>query len=141
VLKGIPNIISPDLMKTLMEMGHGDEIVLSDGNFPAVTCAQRLIRSDGHNIIELLEAILIFFPLDRRVERPAMVMSLLPDEQEPDIWQQYKSVIQSHEAFFTDFEYIDRFSFYERSKQAFAVIATSDTAFKGNLILKKGVIR
>lgn len=141
MLKGIPNIISPDLMKTLMEMGHGDEIVLSDGNFPAVTCAKRLIRCDGHTIIKLLEAIMHFFPLDKKTEHPAVVMSLLTNEQAPDVWQQYKNVIQKYEEFFTDFEYIERYSFYERSKNAFAVVATSDSAFKGNIILKKGVVR
>ncbi|MBB6732748.1 RbsD/FucU family protein [Cohnella zeiphila] len=141
MLKGIPMILSPDLMKTLMEMGHGDELVLSDGNFPAATCGKRLVRCDGHSIIKLLEAIMIYFPLDLKVERPAAVMSLLPNEQAPVVWEEYMNIIRRYEASFTDFDYVDRFAFYERAKHAFAVVATSDMAFKGNLILKKGVVR
>jgi L-fucose mutarotase len=141
MLKGIPVIISPELMQVLMEMGHGDEIVLADGNFPAAACAKRLIRSDGHGIVEMLEAILKFFPMDKSVERPTAVMSILPSEKTPDVWHRYEETIKRHEEHFADFERVERFAFYERAKNAFAIIATSDQAYKGNLILKKGVIR
>lgn len=141
MLKGIPPIISPELMKTLMEMGHGDEIIIADGNFPAAACAKRLIRSDGHQILNLLKAIIPFFPLDPRVARPVIVMSLNPGEQKPEIWDTYRTIITEHDDSFTDFEYVERFAFYERAKTSFAIVATSDQAFKGNIIIKKGVVR
>lgn len=141
MLRGIPPIISPQLMQSLMEMGHGDEIVLADGNFPAVTLAKRVIRSDGHRITDVLGAIMPYFPLDYAVERPAAVMSLGENDRPPEVWEQYRSLIRSGHPPFVDFEYVERFAFYSRAKEAFAVVATSDDAFKGNLILKKGVIR
>ncbi len=140
MLRGIPRVISPDMMKILMEMGHGDELVLADGNFPGVTCAKRLVRADGLGIAELLEAILPFFPLDRRVERPAALMALLPGEEAPQVWEKYAELIHKSEAAFKGFEQVERFSFYERAKNAFAVILTSDSAFKGNVLIKKGVV-
>ncbi|SFS74225.1 RbsD/FucU family protein [Paenibacillus sp. BC26] len=141
MLFGIPSIISPELMKILMEMGHGDELVLADGNFPAVSCAQRLVRADGHRIIDFLEAVLPLFPLDYAVKQPCAVMSLLPGQETPVVWQTYGDTIERLSGNFAGLEYIDRFDFYERAKKAFAVVITSDTAFKGNLILKKGVVR
>lgn len=140
MLKGIPEIISPDLMKILMEMGHTDEIILADRNFPAVSCAKRLVRCDGHTIPELLLAIMPFFPLDQRVEKPAAVMETLPHEPVPEIWQEYRKILVLHEVNFGEFERIERYTFYERTKLAFAVVATSDRSFKGNLLLKKGVV-
>jgi L-fucose mutarotase len=141
MLKGIPPIISPELMKTLMEMGHGDEIVLADGNFPAVANAKRLIRCDGHNVIDILTAIMPFFPLDHFVDRPAAVMAPATGDARPVVWDKYHQSIQQHERTFADFDYVERFAFYERARQAFAIVATSDTASKANLILKKGVVR
>lgn len=141
MLKGIPSIISPDLMKAMMEMGHGDEIVLADSNFPAVSLGRRCIRSDGHRIPELLKAIMPLFPLDKSVAHPAAVMSLLPQDRKPEIWDSYRAILGEHEASFPDFEYVERFAFYERAKQAFAIVSTGDQSFKGNLLLKKGVVR
>lgn len=141
MLIGIPSILSPELVKILMEMGHGDELVLADGNFPAVSCAKRLVRADGHKIIDFLEALLPLFPLDYAVKQPYAVMSLLPGQEAPDVWKQYEETILRQIGAFTGLESIERFAFYERAKQAFAIVITSDTAFKGNLILKKGVIR
>jgi L-fucose mutarotase len=141
MLRGIPSIISPDLMKALMEMGHGDEIVFSDRNYPAASNAQRLIRCDGHPIPELLNAILPFFPLDYTVSRPAIVMSLLPDQNRPPVWDTYLEIVQEHESTVEDFEYIDRHEFYDRSKKAYAIVSTGDSSFRGNLLLKKGVVR
>ena len=140
MLKGIPSIISPDLMKVLMEMGHGDEIVLADGNFPSASHAQRLIRSDGHGIPELLTAILQFLPLDTYVEHPVGLMAVVPgDPVQPTIWKEYENIIQQQELSFS-LEYIERFDFYERTKKAYAVVATSEKALYANIILKKGVI-
>lgn len=141
MLIGIPSILSPELVKILMEMGHGDELVLADGNFPAVTCAQRLVRADGHRIIDFLEALLPLFPLDYAVERPYAVMSLLPGQEAPEVWQVYAETIERQVGKFGGLEFVERFAFYERAKQAFAIVITGDTAFKGNLILKKGVVR
>ena len=141
MLKGISSVISPDLLKILMEMGHGDEIVLADGNFPAASVAQRLARSDGNQVPELLEAVLKLFPLDPFTERPAAVMAVVPgDSSKPTIWETYKEIIQRHEKF-SDFEYVERFAFYERARRAYAVVATSESAVYANIILKKGLVR
>lgn len=141
MLKGIPSILSPELLKVLMEMGHGDELVLGDGNFPAASTAQRLLRSDGNSVPELLDAIVRFFPLDTFVERPVAVMAVVPGHNyDPIIWPTYRQIIQKYEPNFKDFDYLERFAFYERAKQAYAVIATSETALYANIILKKGVV-
>jgi L-fucose mutarotase len=141
MLKGIPNIISPELLKILMEMGHGDEIVLADGNFPAVSVARRLVRADGHNIPELLEAILKFFPLDTYVDSAVALMAVVPgDNVKPTIWEKYRGIIKKSGEEFKDFEMVERFAFYERAAKAYAVIATSEAALYANIILKKGVI-
>jgi L-fucose mutarotase len=142
MLKGIPNIISPELMKVLMEMGHGDEIVLADGNFPAASVARRLIRADGHNIPELLEAILKFFPLDTYVDSAVALMAVVPgDNVKPTIWEKYREIIKKSGEKFEDFEMVERFAFYERAVKAYAVVATSEAALYANIILKKGVIK
>jgi L-fucose mutarotase len=141
MLKNIPPILSPELMKTLMEMGHGDEIVLADGNFPAASVAQRLVRCDGHGVPELLEAILTLLPLDIYVDRPAALMSVVPgDKTKPTIWEQYRAIIKASGEKFSDFELVERFAFYERAKKAYAVVATSEKALYANIILKKGVL-
>jgi L-fucose mutarotase len=125
----------------MMEMGHGDELVLADANFPAASNARRLARSDGHSIPDLLAAILPFFPLDHSVPHPASVMSLLPADPAPPVWETYRGLLRSHDDAFADFDYVERFAFYERARAAYAVVATGDRSFKGNLILKKGVVR
>jgi L-fucose mutarotase len=141
MLKGVPNIISPELLKILMEMGHGDEIVLTDGNFPAASVARRLVRADGHNIPELLEAILKFFPLDTYVDSAVALMAVVPgDSVKPTIWEKYRGIIKKSGEEFKDFEMVERFAFYERAAKAYAVIATSEAALYANVILKKGVI-
>jgi L-fucose mutarotase len=141
MLKGIPTILSPDLMKVLLEMGHGDEIVLADGNFPAVSCAQRLIRFDGHNIPELLDAIMTFLPLDTYVDHSASLMEVGPNDPiKPTIWEEYRSIVKQHNPPFEEFEYVERHDFYERAKNAFAIVATSEKALYANIILKKGVV-
>jgi L-fucose mutarotase len=142
MLKGIPNIISPELLKILMEMGHGDELVLADGNFPAATNAQRLIRCDGHTIPPLLLAVLEFFPLDIYVEYPVALMAVEPgDDTKPAIWEEYRTIIQNSGEPFQDFEMVERFAFYERARRAYAIVATSEQALYANVILKKGVIK
>jgi L-fucose mutarotase len=141
MLKNIPPIISPELMKILLEMGHGDEIVLADGNFPAASVAQRLVRCDGHGVPELLEAVLQLFPLDIYVDRPVALMSVVPgDKTKPTIWEQYRAIVKASGEQFSDFEFVERFAFYERAKKAYAVVATSEKALYANVILKKGVL-
>lgn len=141
MLKGIPTIISSELMKVLMDMGHGDEIVIADGNFPAATCAKRLVKCDGHGVPQILDAILKFFPLDQYVECPAGLMAVTPgDPVKPEIWNEYDRIIRKHESGFKDFEFIERFAFYERAKNAFAVVSTGETAIYANIIIKKGVV-
>ena len=141
MLKGIPSILSPELLMVLMEMGHGDEIVIADGNFPAASIAQRLIRCDGHDVPEILEAVLKFLPLDIYVEKPAALMSVVPgDKTKPTIWKEYKKIIKASGEKFDDFEFVERFAFYERAERAYAVIATSESALYANIILKKGVV-
>jgi L-fucose mutarotase len=140
MLKGIPSILSPDLLKVLMEMGHGDELVIADGNFPAASVAQRLVRGDGIKIPVLLEAILKLFPLDKYVPKPVALMALVPGETyQPEIWETYRAVCKKQKQF-VEFDFVERFAFYERAKKAYAVIATSETALYANIILKKGVV-
>jgi L-fucose mutarotase len=141
MLKNIPAILSPELLKILMEMGHGNDLVIADGNFPAASVAQRLIRLDGHGVPEILDAILKFFPLDIYVEKPVGLMAVTPgDNYKPVIWDKYREVIAGSKEPFLDFEYIERFEFYERAKKAYAVVATSESALYANIILKKGVV-
>jgi L-fucose mutarotase len=141
LLKNIPNILTPDLLKTIDEMGHGDEIVIADGNFPAASVAKKLIRLDGHGVPEVLSAILKFFPLDTYVKQPVGLMAVSPgDNIKPAIWEEYRTVIKESKEPFKEFEFIERFEFYERAKKAFAVIATSESALYANIILKKGVV-
>ena len=142
MLKGISPLISPELIKILMEMGHGDELVLGDGNFPSASIARRLVRADGLGGTALLEAILRIFPLDQYVDKPVALMAVVPgDPYQPVIWEDYRNTIKRHEPGFTDFEFVERFAFYERAKQAYAVLATSEMALYANIILKKGVIK
>ena len=140
MLKGIPSILSPDLLKILMEMGHGDTIVIADGNFPSSNCAKRLVRLDGHNVSEILEAILKLFPLDTYSEKPVSLMSVLPgDDVVPTIWDTYETIVKNNFDKFTSFGFIERFDFYDKAKDAYAVIATSEKALYANVILTKGV--
>jgi L-fucose mutarotase len=141
MLKNVPPILSPELMKVLMEMGHGDEIVLADGNFPAANVARRLVRCDGNGVPELLEAVLKLCPLDIYVDQPVGLMAVVPgDKTKPTIWEQYRTIIKNSGEKFSDFEFIERFAFYERAKQAYAVVATSEKALYANIILKKGIL-
>ncbi|MDE3066681.1 MAG: L-fucose mutarotase [Verrucomicrobiota bacterium] len=141
MLKGIPPILSPELLQILLEMGHGDELVIADGNFPAASHARRLVRCDGHGVPPLLDAVLQFFPLDTYVKHPVALMAVVPgDNYRPDIWPAYREILRKHGAPFSDFEMMERYAFYERAKEAFAIVATSETARYANVILKKGVL-
>ncbi len=141
MLKNIPSIVSPELLKVLMEMGHGDELVIGDGNFPAASCAQRLVRADGHGGPQLLEAILTLLPLDTFVRHPVVLMQVVKTEaEEPPIWKEYAEIVKrAGEP--AEFGFEERFAFYERARRAYAVVATGEKALYANVILKKGVVQ
>ena len=140
MLKNISPVLSPELLKILMEMGHGDEIVIGDGNFPAASIAQRLVRLDGHGVPEILSAVLDLMPLDTYVECPVALMDNGSDGERPPIWSEYESVVKSKEGD-KKFELVERFAFYERAKKAYCVVASGETAIYANIILKKGVVK
>ena len=134
MLKGIPSILSPELLKILMEMGHGDEIVIGDGNFPAASNAQRLVRCDGHAVPELLDAMLQLMPLDTYVDAPVALMETTQGDPRPVIWDEYREIVMKHQKNVKP-ELVERFAFYERAKKAYAIIATGETALYANIIL------
>ena len=141
MLKGIPSILTPKLHEVLMEMGHGDEIVLADGNFPKFAHPEKVIRCDGHGIPELLDAILQFMPLDPYVENPTVFMAVLPnDPYQPEIWPRYREIGKKYEAKGLREKTVNKYDFYEQAKKAYAVVTTSEKALYANVILKKGVI-
>ena len=142
MLKGISPIISPQLLKVLCEMGHGDEIVLADANFPAESIGHnnQIIRADGLGILELLEAILPIFPLDLYEEDNFIVMAVEKrDSFTPEIWADFEKVLKKYEPE-CKISYMERSEYYEYSKKVYAVVATSEKAQYANVILKKGVI-
>ena len=138
MLKNVPACIPPELMKTMMIMGHGDALILVDADFPAETCGKRVIRADGIGLVELASAILQFYPLDTYVENPAAIMAPVGDAVVPEALILTKERIKNVFTEFDEYEYIERFSFYERAKSAFVIVATGET--DGNLILQKGVV-
>ena len=143
MLKNVPSILSPALLKVLMEMGHGDEIVLGDGNFPAESMGKNavVIRADGHSVPELLDAILTMMPRDQYAEKPAALMEVVPgDPVVPVIWDEYRAILKKHGENPEAVEMMERFAFYERAKKVYAIVATGETAIYANILLKKGVI-
>ncbi|RPF49129.1 L-fucose mutarotase [Hydrogenoanaerobacterium saccharovorans] len=141
MLKGIPSILTPELLKILMEMGHGDELVIADGNFPRFAHPERVVRLDGHDIPEILDAVLKFMPLDPYVDHPTVFMAVLPDDPYvPEIWPVYQEIGNKYEKKGLRDITINKFDFYDRAKKAYAVVTTSETALYANIILKKGVI-
>ena len=144
MLKGIPKIISPQLLKVLCEMGHGDTLVIGDGNFPAESIGKdsTVIRMDGHGVPEVLDAILKLYPLDTYVDKSVNLMEVVPgDTVETPIWEVYKDIVSKHDARGANtIGNIERFAFYEEAKKAYAIIATSEKALYANIILTKGVV-
>ena len=144
MLKNIPAILSPELLKVLCEMGHSDRIVIADGNFPAESIGKDaiVIRADGHGVPELLDAILTLFPLDSYVEKPVTLMEVMPgDPVKTPIWDTYKQIVTKHdtrgaEAVGT----VERFRFYDLARSAYAIIATGEKAVYANVMLQKGVV-
>lgn len=144
MLKNIPPILSPELLKVLCEMGHSDRIVIADGNFPAESMGKNaiVIRADGHGVPELLDAILQLFPLDTYVEKPVSLMQVMKgDNAETPIWDTYKEIVAKYDDRGNDaIGEIERFAFYEQAKTAYAIIATGETAIYANITLQKGVV-
>ena len=145
MLKGIPQILSPELLKVLCEMGHSDCLVLADGNFPAESMGKDavVVRCDGHGVPELLDAILELFPLDTYVEHPVNLMEVMPgDTVETPICDTYKEIVAKHdERGASCVGNIERFAFYEEAKKAYAIIATGEKAVYANVMLQKGVVK
>ena len=144
MLKGIPKILSPELLKVLAEMGHSDRLVISDGNFPAESMGKNaiVIRADGHGVPEILDAILQVFPLDTYVDYPVNLMEVMPgDPVETPIWDTYKEIVAKHDnRGAAAIGQIERFKFYDEAKQVYAIIATGESALYANIMLQKGVV-
>lgn len=126
----------------MMEMGHGDVMIFADANYPAQAHAKRLLRLQGVEIPALLDAVMTYFPLDSFVSEPVRLMNHLPEETVPEIWREYRKIIERHDAgkVFQDFGFIDRLPFYRESQNAYAIVQTSTTARYANIMLQKGVI-
>ena len=142
MLKGIPEIISPDLLKILDEMGHGDDLVIGDSNYPAASNAQRLVRADGHGVPEILDAILSLFPLDTFVAEPVTLMRVVPgDPTVPEVQDRIRAVVRKYDPRGdAAIGMVSRFEFYEKAKQAYAIVATTEHGAYGCMIIKEGVI-
>ncbi len=142
MLKNIPETLSPDLLKILMEMGHFDEIVIGDGNFPAASNAKHLVRLDGIGSTRILNDLLQFFPLDDINPQCATLMEVSRKGYDtPPIWSEYKTIIEKWEKKTDCIRFLPRWEFYEKAKAAYAVIATSESSLFANIILTKGIIR
>ena len=144
MLKGIPKILSPELLKALCEMGHGDKLVIADGNFPCESVGKNavVVRCDGAGTEVLLRAILTVFPLDTYVQKPVELMQVVAgDPVETPIWDSYKNIVSEFDSRGEEaFSQVERFEFYERAKEAYLIIATSESAIYANIILHKGVV-
>ena len=139
MLKGIAPCVSPDLLKVLAEMGHGDEIILADAHFPGHTFNAHVLRADGLGITTLLDGILPILELDSYAPPLAMMAAVPGDKLDPKVEASYMKVIRKHVPGAKVPERVERFAFYERAKKAYAVVMTGETAKYGNIILKKGV--
>ncbi|MDR2706669.1 MAG: L-fucose mutarotase [Planctomycetaceae bacterium] len=140
MLKGISPLISPELLKILAEMGHGDEIVLADAHFPGHSVNNRIIRADGLLVTQMLDAILPLIALDHAVKSPVIMMAVQEgDTADPAVEPAYRAVIDKYAPATPPIQRIDRFEFYERARQAYAVVMTTETRIYGNILLKKGV--
>ncbi len=143
MLKNVPKLLCPELLKILCEMGHGDEIVIADANFPSQNYGQRVIRADGISGTAMLDAVLAMIPLDTYSEDNLVLMQLTPQDEgkvNPTIWAEYEQIAKSRDDNLR-LSNLERFAFYERAKNAYAVIATGEEAIYANVIIKKGVIK
>ncbi len=139
MLKGLHKLLTAPLLTVLAEMGHGDELAIVDANFPATANARRLVRLDGHDADAVLQAVLTLLPLDEFVAEPAAVMT--PKEGRPPVIAAFQALLDAADGRPVAIEDVERFAFYERSRAAYAIVATGERRLYGNLIVKKGVIR
>jgi L-fucose mutarotase len=140
MLKGISPLFSPELLATIYRMGHGDEIVVADAHFPGHSTNDLVIRADGLQIDDLLGAILPLFTLDSYVDDPVVMMKCVPgDKPDPTVESGYRDVIDKYAPHTPEIQFIERFNFYERASEAFAVVMSGDVRKYANIILKKGV--
>lgn len=147
MLKGVPDIISPDLLRTLHAMGHGDVLVIGDANFPAESIAaakgHQNIRCDGHRATELLDAILKLFPLDEFTEHPVTIMDKMEMHRDLEcpVWDEFSDIVSRYDSRGKDaISYVDRFDFYDKAKDAYAVVSTTEHAFYACIMIQKGCI-
>ena len=142
MLNNIPRIISPDLLKYLSEMGHGDELILVDANYPSYTCGvQHVVRADGTGAEEMLDAILSIFPVDTFVKTPVTCMQVVPgDNYTPVIFDSFKKVLKKHGVDESNMVWVERFHFYELASKAYCLVATGELQRYANIILKKGLV-
>jgi L-fucose mutarotase len=140
MLKNISPLISPELLKTLAEMGHGDEIIFSDAHFPAHSQGPKVIRADGLRVDQLLAAIIPLFELDSYAPPVVMMAPVEGDSLDTDVEARYRRAL-FEEGEGAEIMRIERFAFYERAERAYAIVITGETAKYGNILLKKGVVR
>lgn len=141
MLRNIPPILSPDLLHSLRAMGHGDEIVIADANFPATALGCRCHRLDGVTATDVLKAVLTLLPLDSFVPNPAHVMQVVDDpDAVPPVVAAFQTIITETADIPATLHRLERFRFYDRAKSAFAIVQTGETRLYGNILLKKGVI-
>jgi L-fucose mutarotase len=140
MLKGISPVISPELLKVLAEMGHSDELVLGDSNFPGATMSRRLLRADGLSVSTLLEGIAPLFPFETYADPLIMMQVVAGDKLDPAVEADYMQVLRRSDPSVPPPIRIEKFAFYERSRNAYAVLMTGETRLYGCLIIKKGVI-
>ena len=148
MLKNVPGVLSPELLKVLAEMGHNDVIVLGDGNFPGAGLAKsggaQLIRADGIGATALLDAILTMIPADTYVETPIVLMKREPQDAALDIpiWKEFEAVVEKHDPRGKKaIGFIDRFRFYEEAKKSYCIVQTGEEAIYANVMIQKGVIK
>lgn len=140
MLKGISPLLSPEMLATLCSMGHGDELILADAHFPGESCNRNVIRADGLKVPDLLDAILPLFELDSYADAALVMMAAVEGATlDPKVEESYQLPVQKHTSGEFEIVRIDRFAFYDRAKNAFAVVMTGETAKYGNILLKKGV--
>lgn len=145
MLKGIPDILSPELLMVLDEMGHGDTICIGDGNFPAESMGKDaiVVRADGHGVAELLDAILQLFPLDTYVDHPVKLMKVVDglDIPTPEIWGTFEKIVEKYdERGKSCIGFVERFDYYDLSRQCYCILATGEKAIYANVLLQKGIV-
>ena len=142
MLKGLDPLLSADLLQVLRAMGHGDELAIVDANFPAATMGRRVVRLDGVSATRALEAVLSVVPLDDFVDEPCLRMEVVGDPDAlPEVCAEFQTIIDRAENSRFPLAKLERFAFYERARQAFALVQTGETRLYGNLLLKMGVVR